>query len=145
MSRLSFRHRRRRQGGSAMLETALVILAFLMMLAGITDIGQFLFIQESLVERVRGGLRYGVITYDATAIQNVVLFGTPTPADGQVPSFNLTRSMVSVSRADANAPEDRVLVTLSNYPVEFVTPFFGSRVTGRPIVAAQPMELGNLP
>ena len=128
-----------------MVETSLVLVVFLMMLIGIADLGQVLFIHASLVERVREGLRYGVITYDTAAIKNIVLYGTPAPADGATPSFNLTASMVSVSRADANTPEDRVVITVSNYPIQWFTPYNAKVTAGKPIVEAQAMELGNLP
>ena len=134
-----------RRRGSALVESALVVLVFLALMIGIGDLGQVLFIQQSLVERIRQGLRYGVITYDATAIQKIVLYGTATPSDGATPSFNLTSSMVQVSRYDAKAPEDRVVITVSNYPIEFFSPWIAGRLTGRPIVGVQPMELGNLP
>lgn len=131
--------------GSAMVETSLVIIVFLMLLIGIADVGQMLFIHVSLVERMREGLRYGVITYDPTAIQNIVLYGTASPGDGATPSFNLTASMVNVSRMDAKAPEDRIVITLSNYPIQWFTPYIAIKTTGKPIVEAQAMELGNLP
>ena len=142
---LNPKHPRHPRRGSALVESALVILVFLALLIGIGDLGQVLFIQQSLVERIRQGLRYGVITYDATAIQKIVLYGTPTPADGAIPSFNLTSSMVQVSRYDAKAAEDRVVITVSNYPIEFFSPWVAGRLTGKPIVGVQPMELGNLP
>ena len=131
--------------GSTLVESALVVLVFLALLIGIGDLGQVLFIQQSLTERIRQGLRYGVITYDASAIQNIVLYGTSTPSDGATPSFNLTANMVQVSRYDAKTPEDRVVITLSNYPIEFFSPWIAGRLTGKPIVGVQPMELGNLP
>lgn len=131
--------------GSAMVETSLVLIVFLMMLIGIADIGQMLFLHVSLVERVREGLRYGVITYDTTAIQNIVLYGTASPPDGATPSFNLTASMVNVSRMDAKTPEDRIVITLSNYPIQWFSPYIATKTTGKPIVEAQAMELGNLP
>ena len=136
---------RRKRRGSVMVESALVLMIFLVMLIGITDLSLVLFIQASLAERVREGLRYGVVTYDATAIRNIVLYGTATPADGAVPSFRLTSSMVEVTRLNANAPEDRVKITISNYPVEFFSPYIAGKFTGRPIVEMQAMELGNLP
>jgi len=142
---LSLHSRRRRERGSAMVETTLTLLIFITMLVGIGDLAQVLVIHQSLVERVRTALRYGVITYDPTAIQNMVLYGAATPPDGATPVFNLTSSMVQVSRFDDKTSEDRVVITLSNYPVEFFSPFIAGRVTGRPIVAVQSMELGNLP
>ena len=128
-----------------MVESALVLVTFLVMVIGIADLSVILFIQTSLGERIRNGLRYGVVTYDAAAIRNIVLYGTSTPVDGATPSFRLTSEMVQVSRLDANTPEDRVKITLSNYPVEFFTPFIAGKFTGKPIVAMQSMELGNLP
>lgn len=128
-----------------MVETSLVLVVFLMLLIGIADVGQMLFLHVSLVERVREGLRYGVITYDTTAIQNIVVYGTASPPDGATPSFNLTTSMVNVSRMDAKAPEDRIVITLSNYPIQWFSPYIATKTTGRPIVEAQAMELGNLP
>jgi Flp pilus assembly protein TadG len=128
-----------------MVETSLVLIVFLMMLIGIMDVGQMLFTHVSLVERMREGLRYGVITYDVTAIKNIVVYGTASPADGATPSFNLTTSMVDVSRMDANTAEDRIVITLSNYPIQWFTPYIAAKTTGKPIVEAQAMELGNLP
>jgi hypothetical protein len=131
--------------GSTLVETALILVVFMMMVIGIVDFAQVLFTHVSLVERVREGLRYGVITYDAAAIQNIVLYGTASPPQGATPSFNLTANMVSVSRMDANAAEDRVVITLSNYPIQFFTPYIATKTTGKTIVEAQSMELGNLP
>ena len=136
--------RRHTQRGSAMDESALVILLFLTLLIGIGDMGQLLFNHQSIVERVRAGLRYGVVTYNVPAIQNVVLYGTPTPAEGQSPSFHLTANMIQVSRYDASTAEDRVMIAVSNYPIEFFSPYIASHTTGKPIVGVQPMELGNL-
>jgi len=135
----------RSERGSAMVETSLVLIVFLMLLIGIADVGQVLFMHVSLVERMREGLRYGVVTFDTAAIQNIVLYGTASPPQGATPSFNLTANMVSVSRMDANAAEDRVIITLSNYPIQFFTPYIATSATGRTIVEAQAMELGNLP
>ena len=137
--------RRRRQRGSALVEGALVLMVFLMVLFGLMDMGQFLFQRASVVERVRNAVREGVITYDPAAIRNLVLYGTADPATGAVPSFNLTADMVDVQRLDQNTSADRVQVTVSNYPIDFYTPFLAGRVTGPPILLTAPMEVGNLP
>jgi TadE-like protein len=139
------RARKRSDRGSAMVESSLVLIVFLMLLIGIADVGQMLFMHVSLVERIREGLRYGVVNYDTAAIQNIVLYGTASPPQGATPSFNLTANMVSVSRMDASTAEDRVVITLSNYPIQFFTPYIATKTTGRAIVEAQAMELGNLP
>jgi hypothetical protein len=133
------------QRGNALIESALILIVAVSMLIAIADMGQFLFLHASVVERMRAGLRYGVITYDPTAIRNVVLYGTDTPAQGDIPSFNLSSSMVTISRLDANTSEDRVMITISNYPIDFYTPFIARHATAPTMFAVQHMELGNLP
>lgn len=135
----------RKRRGSAALESALVLLVSLVLLIGIIDLGQILFVRASVLERVRAGLRAGVITYDPTAIQNIVLYGKAAPAEGSQPSFNLTSSMVNITRLNANETSDRVQISVTNYPIDFYTPLVARRVIGRPIVLVQSMEAGNLP
>src|SRR6185436_3239058 len=134
-----------RRRGSAMVETSLVLLVAITLLISIMDLGQILFLRTSVTERVRAALRAGVVTYDATAIQNMVLYGKATPAVGAKPSFNLTSSMVTVTRLNANESSDRVKISVTNYPLDFYTPMMAKRVIGRPIVVVQAMEAGNLP
>jgi hypothetical protein len=116
--------RTKREGrrGSAMLECALSLTAVVVIFIGIVDIGQLLFVQQTLVERVRRGTSYGVRVYDPEAIRTVVLYGTSTPSAGQNPFWNLTPSMVSVQRYDAGTPADRITVAISGYPLRFCTP-----------------------
>lgn len=134
--------RRRNQKGSTLLESALATMVFFMLVMGLIDFGQVLFLRSSIQERMRGALRTGAINYDATAIQNYVLYGTRTPASGATPSFNLTPSMVSVYRppADVGKTADRIQITISNYPIIFYTPIMARRAVSGPIVAVQAME-----
>jgi hypothetical protein len=115
------------------------------MLIAIADMAQYLFLRASVIERMRAALRYGVVTYSTTTIRNIVLYGKATPAAGETPSLNLTYAMVDVSRADANTTEDRVIVTVTGYPIDFYTPFIAGRRTSPTMFAVQHMELGNLP
>src|SRR5262245_58586501 len=99
-----FLTKRNSKKGSAIVESSMVLVVFITALVGIGDLGQMLFIHASIMERVREGLRYGVITYDPTAIRNIILYGTEAPADGATPGFQLTSSMVDIARFDANSP-----------------------------------------
>jgi Flp pilus assembly protein TadG len=132
--------RRRNQQGSTLVESALAMMVFFMLVMGLIDFGQVLFLRSSIQERMRGALRSGAISYDQTAITNYVLYGTRTPASGATPSFNLTSSMVAVNRLDANTSADRIQITISNYPVIFYTPILARRSVSGPIVAVQAME-----
>jgi Flp pilus assembly protein TadG len=124
----------RRDRGSAMLESVLSLIALLTALIGILDLGQFLFMHQMITERVRAAASYGSRSpYDPAAIQNVVLFGTATPAVGQTPMFNLPASTVAVSRRDAGTTEDRIVVSVTGYPITFLTPGIAGVATGIPI------------
>ncbi|HEY2013967.1 MAG TPA: TadE family protein, partial [Bryobacteraceae bacterium] len=62
--------------GSVMVELSLVATAFLVLLIGILDLGQFLFLQQAVVERARYAARWGALNdpTNSTAIQNMVLY-----------------------------------------------------------------------
>lgn len=133
--------RRGNQRGSSLVETSLVLIVFISMLLGIFDFGQVLFLHQSITEHIRDGLRYGVVnTFDATAIQNVVRFGQAVPPDGAAPYFGLTPAMVSVQRLDSGTNDDRIVITVSNYPYLFVSPFIAGARTGGVIAGTLPYE-----
>src|ERR1044072_8686351 len=95
MKTLHFGSRR----GSTILESAFVLSALLLMIIGTLDISRLVFMHQTLTERARNAVRYGVARpYDATKIQNMVLYNTATPANGIQPVFGLTTSNVAVSK-----------------------------------------------
>src|SRR5579864_2297205 len=119
--------RRRRQKGSTLLESALTLVVFLTLFFGVFDVGEMLFVHQTLTDRTRNAARWGAVnTFDPTSITNLVLYGATAPAQGQTPAFGLTASNVTVSRpaASVGQPEDRVIVTVT-YPVTLVSVFFG--------------------
>ncbi len=125
----------RARRGSGSIEAALVMALFVFTLMGIIDVGQVLVLHQGLVERARAGARWGVVNnFDATAITNVVLYNTPTPAPGSQPLLNLTASMVTATQHAANTPEWRIQVRIDNYPFRFFSPPIAGLYTARPIV-----------
>ncbi len=132
---------RKSRRGSLFVESACVLLVFLTILIGTLDVGQLLFLHSSLTERVRAAARYGAVnSYDQTSVENMVLYSQPTiPVTGS-PAFELSRSMVSVSRQDAGTSEDRVVVTVSGFPVHFFTPWIAGISQGLSITACASYE-----
>ena len=66
-----------RRKGQSLIETTLVLAAFMGLLLAAVDLGQKLFLRESLVDRVRTALRWGAThPYDPAAIRKAVLAGT---------------------------------------------------------------------
>ena len=142
--------KRERQRGQAIVEASLILLVFLVFLVGTLDFGQYLYFHQSLSERARAALRYGVInTSDKVAIQNVAVYndpaGTANGATALVPSF--TTDMVSVCLpgdagcADPAATSDsRVSVTISGYQMTTFNLVMPRDFTNRPITASAPSE-----
>ncbi len=116
--------KRKNQKGQALVESALTVLAFLMMLVAILDFGQFLYFQQSLAERTRAAARQAVLNPDqVTRIKNVAVYNTPLPSERSRPVIaGLTTDMVTVQTRDLGTPEGRVTVTISGFPVTLLTP-----------------------
>jgi hypothetical protein len=120
-------HRRKKQAGQALVETVLTLTAFVIMLPGIIEIGQILFIHQMLGERVRTAVRWGSVNAwdNATSpglITNIVLYGTTVPAQWALPVFNLSAQNVAVTRPQPDySAADRIVVKVSGYALTFMT------------------------
>ncbi len=140
--------KRKRCRGQSLLESVLVTLVFLTLLIGILDVGQVLFVHQTLVERTRAALRWGAVRpFDADAIRNMVLYSQPTVPGNEDPPpaglFGLTADNVTVERRDAGTNADRIVITLTRYPFRFFTPFIAGRYEGKPIIGSIPYEVEN--
>ena len=139
-----------RERGSVMVETALIASAFLCMLSGIIDFGQFLFIHQTLAERAREAVRYGIVTdpTNSTLIQNVVLYGQAsggpvpsTPQSTDLGIFNVPRSDVIVSATGVTTDDYRLTVQIKNYAYTIYSPFISRSYTGPNILASLPLGI----
>jgi Flp pilus assembly protein TadG len=139
-----------RERGSVMVETALILMVFLSMLIGIVDFGQFLFIHQTLTERAREGVRYGIVNNptDQTSIQNVVLYGQAsggpvptTPASGDLGIFNVRRSNIVVAATGAATDDYRLTVQINNYSYTMYSPFIAGSYNGPNILASIPLGI----
>ena len=114
-----------------MLESVLTLVVFLAMFIGVFDVGEMMFVHQTLTDRARNAVRWGSVnTYDAIGMTNLVLYGNITPSQGQTASFGLNVSNIVVSRpaASIGKPEDRVVLTVT-YPVSLVSVFLGRSAT----------------
>ena len=141
-------------GGSVMVESALIFLAFFGLLIGTFDFGQFLFIHQSLVERARYAARWAATSgaaNNATAdqIRNMVLYyQSTTPASGTPTFLNLTASNVTVTfttdtHCFTSGAQDslfkRVTIQLTGYQYVILSPFISGTYTGPTITVDQPI------
>ena len=133
-----------------MVEGALIFLVFASMLLGIFDFGQFLFIHQTLTERAREAIRYGIVNdpTNATLMQNVVLYGQASgglapaiPSNNDTGIFNVKRSNVIVTNTGSGTDDYRLLVQIQNYTYTIYSPGIAGSYNGPNITATLP--LGN--
>ena len=120
---------RRRQRGSTFVESGLIFLVFAFMMVGAFDFGQFLFVQQALVDRARFAARWGAVGIvngtispnDTSPIQNMVLYNqSATPTDGRSGIFNLTTANVPLPTTPGSGTDDyRLVVGISGYQYNY--------------------------
>ena len=121
--------------GSAIIEFTVVAVAFFMMLVGIVSAGNLFYTHNALVEATRRGARYAVVhpTGSTTAVKNVVVYGTDSPAPGATSLiYNLQPSNVTVTYSSLNVASGTVSVSIDNYSFPFVLPTQTTSITMPP-------------
>jgi hypothetical protein len=132
---------RRGRRGSIIVESAVVLLLFLVILLGVLDAGQILFFHQFLAARARSGARYAAVhAFNATSIANVVAYLDPAPSPGAVGLFGLNAEMVQVNHLDAGTSYDRVSVKIAGYRMRFLSPWLAGVFTAGPFQAVAPVE-----
>jgi hypothetical protein len=109
--------------GQSLVESALVLAAFMGLLVGMASVGESLFVRQTLADRARMGARWGALhTYDPAAIRRVVLYGVSEPTSSDAPFLALKPEAVEVSNAGCPGPQCRVSVALPSQGVRAVEP-----------------------
>jgi len=125
-----------RDRGQAMVEFALVLPLFILLLVGLLDVGRLVFINNSVSEAAREGARWGAVqsrSVDAAGRDSIgrhvlgAITGVPTPNV----SVSCEKDGASVSRCNSN---DILVVTVST-PVPLTTPLL-DRLIGTPTVTS---------
>lgn len=103
---------KRGERGNTLVETSLVVTLFVLLLAGIFDLGRVLYIEQTLEERVRAAARFAALHPDEdAAIRQFALASEAAP-----PVPGLRPEMCIVTRD----PEGLITVAIENYPVGFL-------------------------
>ena len=109
--------------GQSLVESALILTAFMGLLLGMAGVGESLFVRQTLGDRARTAARWGALnTYDPAAIRRMVLFGTAEPAPGQSPFFGLSASAIEVSNPGCPGPACRISVEIPEQGIRIVAP-----------------------
>lgn len=117
------RQRTIHQAGQSLVESALILTAFMGLLLGTAAVGESLFVRETLADRARIAARWGALNpYDPAAIRRVVLYGTDAPAPDQSPFFGLTPAAVNVTNPGCPGPQCRVSVVIAEHGIHCIEP-----------------------
>jgi len=134
---------RMKQRGAATLEAALVLITLLSMILFILDMSRILLLQQFITERAREGARYAVVNnWNQTAVQNYVVYGSPTaPQGGGTGFLGLTTTQVScISIADSGIGDARYQVTVSGFQFPAFIPYLAGTWTAPAISVTAPTE-----
>jgi TadE-like protein len=122
--RLATARRSSSSRGQSLVETTLVLAAFIGLVTGIVGVGQTLFARQSLAERVHDAARWGAMhPYDPQAIRNLVLYETTKPSPDARPFLGLAAEAVEVKNPGCPGGDCRVTVAVSGQGVRSVEPF----------------------
>ena len=113
----------RKQAGQSLVESALILGAFMGLLLGMAGLGQSLFVRQTLADRARMAARWGALNrYDRAAIRRVVLFGTADPAQGETSFFGLTPAAIDVSNPGCPGVQCRISVSIPEHGIRAIEP-----------------------
>jgi hypothetical protein len=137
----------RSERGQTLIEGALALMVFFSLLFGVIDCGLVLVRHQSLVERVRSAVRWGVVRpWDGTGgqIANLILYDQPVePRGANAGYLGLTRDNVLVryQPSSASRPDDEILsVSIVNFHYQFLSPWITQVfINPRPVLISAPM------
>lgn len=130
-----------RERGQAIFESAVSLIAVVVLLIGVIDSAQFLYTQHALQERVRAAVRWGAVRqFNEEAIRNMVLYQQPQ-AGADKPGFGLAPANVEVRRLGQGTPSERLSVAIVDFRYTLVTPGLAGVITApRPVSETLPIE-----
>jgi hypothetical protein len=137
----------KRERGQSLVEATFVLLAFFALLIGVIDCAQVLVAHQSLVERVRGAVRWAVVhPWDGgDQVMNLILYNqTGAPSSAREGFLGLSRDNVQVRYRPATPerPDDEALtVAIVNYEYHFFSPWLSRPfVNPRPVLMTAPIS-----
>jgi Flp pilus assembly protein TadG len=114
---------RRGERGQSLVETALILVAFMSLLLAMTAIGEKLYVRQELTQRAHDAARWGALNrYDADAIRNLVRYGTTAPANDAGAFDSLKPTDVVVTNPGCPGPDCRIRVAIPAHGVQSVEP-----------------------
>jgi Flp pilus assembly protein TadG len=109
--------------GQSLVETSLILAAFMGLLLGMVGIGQAIFVRQTFSERVHQAARWGAVNpYQPEAIRNLVLYGTAAPDLGTMPFMGIAASDVIVAAPGCPGIQCRITVAIPRQGIHSTEP-----------------------
>lgn len=109
--------------GQSLVESTLILTAFMGLLLGMVSFGQMLFAKQTLAQRAHDAARWGAVhKYDPQAIRNLVRYGAATPDKDAQPFLGLSAEAVDVTNPGCPGPDCRVSVAIPNQGIRATAP-----------------------
>jgi TadE-like protein len=123
--------KRSRSKGQSLVETSMILAAFMGLLVGMMSVGQTLFVRQTFSERVHQAARWGAVNgYAPESIRNLVLYGTTIPDVGATSFMGLAASEVMVTAPGCPGAQCRVTVAIPGQGIQSTEPAeYGSGAT----------------
>jgi hypothetical protein len=116
-------NRERSRRGQSLVETALILAAFMALLFGMVSVGGLLFERQTLTARTQEAARWGAThVYNAAAIRSMVLYGSSQREAGVLPYLGLSERDIVVEDPGCPGPDCRVTVAVPQHAVSSVEP-----------------------
>jgi len=115
--------KRRRSKGQSLVESTLILVAFMSLLLLMTGVGERLYVKQELTERTHNAARWGALNrYDAQAIRRLVLYGTTDKTSGADGFDGLKPTDVVVANPGCPGPDCRISVAIPRHGIQSVQP-----------------------
>jgi hypothetical protein len=109
--------------GQSLVETTLILAAFMGLILGMVGVGQKLFVRQALAGRTEDAARWGALNpFDAARIRNLVLYGTTAPSNGATAFAGLAEEEVVVGNPGCPGVDCRVSVAIPGHGILSVEP-----------------------
>jgi hypothetical protein len=103
----------RRDRGQSLVETSLILAAFMGMLLAMVFVCQTLFVRQTFAGRVHDAARWGAMNaYNPEAMRNLVRYGAAVPDPGAAPFMGLAASEVLATESGCPGAQCRVSVAI---------------------------------
>lgn len=113
----------RRNRGQSLVETSLILAAFMTLLLAMVFVAQTLFVLQTFAGRVHDAARWAALNgYQPQAIRNIVQYGASQPDPGATSFMGLTPSQIVVANAGCPGTLCRVVVAIPSQGIRSTEP-----------------------